>query len=1079
LEATFDRVELAGAGSVDLLGPVFDGKLDVNAPLVALSDFVPDLPTPSGDLSLSVQVAGTIDEPRGSGRVVIDQGRIGDYGFGDRVTADFSADLQTVILQKVVLELGPGIAEVKGKLLLDEHLTFSAESVGTDVSLGRVLDSIAIEGPWVDLVATGKSSVAGTLSPVSLDGPFDYAVQDLIVYDRAFNSPELIDQPRALLPPDVVMLAPAPVRVSGRWHFDADGAVFKNAKIVGERTDAVVDAKIQPGKGVDVQVAFSKLDFADIGPIGGLVITGSGSLVGTLGGSFETLGAEGLFELSGISFGGVPLGDTAKGRIVWHDFKNLDVPEVTGVLGKSKFEGRVGAKIEGEVPLSISGSITDGQLPDLLIPFHQTEDAWGRPKGKMRATFDLQGSVKKLTGPVSLDLKELVVFDEKAETGRIDGRFEDGKIIAEHLEIDKHGGRIVGSGFLDPNGGGVGLTLRTVGSRLEHLEMVKLGTPLLKGDLEMHVDLRGTLAGVTGTVAARLADIKAGPLGLGDAAFAGKLDGATLSFDGGLDDRRLLATGTLRLVSGLPYKTTLTFAELDAFGIVSGLQGHQRWSGPLVATAQLDGALSTYGKSSGTIQLERAELIGSSFRIATSAPARFTLREGVLETKRLGLAGPRTRLLVEGRVGAEVMDLKVDGRVDLALVELTSPSVEKAGGVLLLDGAVRGAPSAMNLVGTGRVEGGLLEWRGIESRFTGMTADLTFSQSSVLIERSEVKWAGGTLAATGNVLLEALLPKNISLEIAVHQVRPRLALPTVDLSALLDGTLEVTGTMEHLSTRGELKVERGLARPKIDAQSLVGRPKIPAAYDPAAERLDFDIGLRTAEPFRVKNDDMDFELNGEVRLTGTNERFGMLGAMTASPGGRASFLGREYTIQNGILELTDRYRFATRYDLTFDAEACAARIRLNLVGTLDSVETNATSNPEMSDADILSCLIRGVKTRNLDQDLASFAGSALLKLSGVDQQVKRVIPVDQIDVTTEFSSQSRAYEPRVLVAKDLSLLNRPVRLEYSTALIRTNDQRAALRVRLTPRLNLQLGWTSSEDVPYGDWGLDLKQRWEW
>ena len=35
-------------------------------------------------------------------------------------------------------------------------------------------------------------------------------------------------------------------------------------------------------------------------------------------------------------------------------------------------------------------------------------------------------------------------------------------------------------------------------------------------------------------------------------------------------------------------------------------------------------------------------------------------------------------------------------------------------------------------------------------------------------------------------------------------------------------------------------------------------------------------------------------------------------------------------------------------------------------------------------------------------DRASFAGGALLKLSGVDRQVKKVLPIDQIDVTTEY-----------------------------------------------------------------------------
>lgn len=1080
LEAELSSIDLRGAGSVDLLGPVFEGRLSLRAPLGALAELVPELPPASGEVGLEVQVAGTVTEPRATGVLRVEGAHLGDFAFGDRASVEFSVDKGGVELRRILVGLGQGEVEATGRLEFDERLSLKVQSTETDVSLARVLDAIGIQGAWVDLYASGRSSVSGTLKPVLLEGPFDLEVEDLIVYDRAWNSPEVRDRPRSVLSPDLVMLAPAPVRARGRWRFSPAGAEFLDAKIESARLSGEADAQIRldPPAGVDVRVAFSRFDFADLGPIAGLNIDGSGALAGRFGGPFTNFTADANFQLAGAAIANIPLGEVA-GTLRWFDLRELELPELNGIIGKSKVRARVGATLEGEVPLSLSGEVTDGRLEDLLIPFRQDPKAWGSPSGRLRGTFDLLGPVRHLTGPVALDVRELEVYGERGESARLEGRFEAGRLVAEHLEVDKHGGRLSGHGFLDPNSGAVALQLQSQGARLEHLDLVRTSSPLLKGGLDLRVDLHGSLLGVTGTVGLALADVRAGPAVLGDAHLAGPLAGATLSFRGGLDDGRLVADGQLRLVAGLPYAVTLKLDELDVGRVVAGFSGHERWTGPAVLEAKLEGGLVDWRRSSGAIQVERAELDSGSFKIATAAPTRLLLKAGVLETKRLSLQGPRTRLVAAGRVGAETIDLQVDGRVDLALVELTSPSIEKAGGTLTLDSAIRGSPSALNLVGTGRVEGGLLEWRGIESRVTGLEADLTFSQSSLLIERAQARFAGGLLSASGSVLLEALYPKNIALEIGVDGIAPRLALSTVDLSAVLDGELQVAGTMERLSTRGALEVRRGLAKPKIDAQSLVGRRAVAAAYDPAAERLDFDIALRTVDSFRVKNDDMDLEMGGEIRLTGTNERFGMLGAMTVVPGGRASLLGRDYLVQNGSFELNDRYRFAPRYDLTFDAEACGARIRINLVGDLDKVETNSTSNPEMPDADIVSCLIRGVKTRDLDQDLASAAGSALLKLSGVDQQVKRVIPVDQIDVTTEFSSQSRAYEPRVLVAKDLSFLNRPVRLEYSTGLIRTNDQRAALRVRLTPRLNLQLGWTSSEDVPYGDWGLDLKQRWEW
>jgi translocation and assembly module TamB len=139
----------------------------------------------------------------------------------------------------------------------------------------------------------------------------------------------------------------------------------------------------------------------------------------------------------------------------------------------------------------------------------------------------------------------------------------------------------------------------------------------------------------------------------------------------------------------------------------------------------------------------------------------------------------------------------------------------------------------------------------------------------------------------------------------------------------------------------------------------------------------------------------------------------------------------------------------------------------------------------MEETNVVSCLLRGIRIRDLENirgdsrgnAAASFAGEALWRLSGVDQQVRRVLPVDQIEVTSEYSARERVYEPRILVAKELG--EGRLRLEYSSSLLRNDTQRAAVRYRVTPRLTLQYGWMSSEDVTIGDHGVDLRYRWEW
>lgn len=1081
LDVKVGRVGASGSGSIDLLGPVYEAKLTVEAPMSAVADFVPDVPPMSGDVALDVAIAGTAINPRAAGKLRIERGTIDVYEFGDKVDVDFAADRKGAKLNAIRIESGPGVVLAKGKVGFSKDFPFSVETEADQVSLGRVLQAVGLSGAWVDLRGVGTSTFDGKLNPLDIGGPFDYQLTRAHVFDGPWHHPSLKDKPTDALPPDRVMLAPSPIRAQGRWRFTLGGAQFSNLVVSAGATVGNADVDVTWGSGeteLEIDASFPQIDFVDLGPLAGLAFGGYGTMSTQIFLKKGELGAVGAFDFKEVTIGGIPFG-AASGTARWEDITQLDFYGIQGRLGQTRYSGEVGVTVEGEVPLRIAGEITNGRIEDVLIPFKVDGSQWGDPNGKLYARFDLFGPVRYLTGPVDLQLENIEVYGEKAQRGRAVGRMERGRIVVEDLDLVKYKGHIQGNGFIDPNLGNVRARVRTRKATLASIDLIKTTQPRLDGDMNVRLSLGGNFQGITGTLAASLSDVRAGHVALGNGKVDGKIRGATMFLKGFGIDGAATVDGKLGLTAGLPYEAKLTFNDVAAPNIVSGLQGHRDYEGRATGNADLRGSLIDWHLSSGKVFLESGKIDLATVHLETTGPTRFEMTRGVLATRRIGITGPRTRLFGEGKLGSRVIDMKVSGRLDMALAELLSDNVEKAGGNLVLDARVTGKPAAMSLVGAGRIERGFLKWSTFEERVTGLTADLTFSQSSVLIDRASARWASGKLEATGNVLLERYLPKRFNMNIKTIDVQPRMTFETADISGRINGLVTLSGSLDHVDIRGDVDVENGRARPKIDWANFVGSRRVGPVYDPSKEIVDFDVLFRMKEQFSIKNEEADVQLTGDVRLTGTNERWGMLGTATVVPGGRVAFIGREYTMARGTIEMADRYRFNPKFDLLLTAEACQARIRLNLLGTFENVGTNYASNPEMDQRDIVSCLIRGVKVTELDQDLGAFAGSALLKLSGVDREVKKVLPIDQIDVTTEYSSQARAYEPRVLIAKDLSVLKRPARLEYSSSLLRTNDQRAALKVRLTPRLNVQFGWTSSEDVPYGDWGLDLKQRWEW
>jgi len=92
-----------------------------------------------------------------------------------------------------------------------------------------------------------------------------------------------------------------------------------------------------------------------------------------------------------------------------------------------------------------------------------------------------------------------------------------------------------------------------------------------------------------------------------------------------------------------------------------------------------------------------------------------------------------------------------------------------------------------------------------------------------------------------------------------------------------------------------------------------------AQYDPAHDHVVLDLVLTHTEPLVVRNNFLDAELEvkgdtGKLRLVGTDQRFGVLGALTVSRG-RVLFHGDEFQISRGQMTFDDEQRVAPVFDV--------------------------------------------------------------------------------------------------------------------------------------------------------------------
>ena len=291
------------------------------------------------------------------------------------------------------------------------------------------------------------------------------------------------------------------------------------------------------------------------------------------------------------------------------------------------------------------------------------------------------------------------------------------------------------------------------------------------------------------------------------------------------------------------------------------------------------------------------------------------------------------------------------------------------------------------------------------------------------------------------------------------------------------------------------------------------------AYDPALDALALDLRVRSAAPIVIKNNLVEVQLgidSGTLEVTGTNQRIGLRGALAGAPG-RAPALPDERVrgaASAHPLRRPDAHRAERRHHGRHrvpplhrherggggrggaraagrprrrsgrPAAASLWRITLHAYGDADDLRVDMTSEPALSQEDIVLLLTVGMTRAELDQLQASSIGAsialnALGAASGADRAVKQAIPIiDDFRFGSAYSTVTGKTEPQLTVGKRLT---NDLRASVTAGLSEDRELRSNIEWRLNNRLSVQGSYDNINDVSssaLGNLGVDLRWRLE-
>ena len=826
-----------------------------------------------------------------------------------------------------------------------------------------------------------KIRLDGTLALGSWTPDFtlDLAATDLVELERLASNwyPAIQKEP----------LAP-PLKLGGSGHVTARlTRAFGDPRVEGslEASDFVLRGvrfgETSANFVVDGNVA-TLAPFAARDDAGGLTLEGKIDFGGALHGQYRLDGLTGDFRSWPLE------------RVL--AFLDLDLPLSGRATGRLPLDG-VTPALKGRVPLVLTEASMWGQKLDRLegvLAFEADRIAIEDAKGTLAdgaATFS--GSYRYADGAYrfalevkNLSLGRIGAFSDLSAGGRLTGTASgEGLIDTPTLSAD---GRVAAPTF-------DGLPLARANREIELHARADRGVWSLRAEApeEGVIELLSPKSGSDGLWRARAELPSLAPL----ASLFGLPDDA--KFDGRVSADASLKPGAS--ASDLEGECRISAAQFTAWGRTLTLRGGT--------------ALTVSG---GRVSFDHLTLAEATRPEAPSAVATSLTLSGSAQ-----FVSPRA------------LDVGVAGSIDASLLKALADPFRLAGRITV-DARLTGTGSAPVVTGRAGLDSVDVLSPAGGPAFEGATGSLLFSEGKVSIADLSVRFGGGTVDLGGTIALDGWKPSGMRVSALVTRVKVS---PFDGFRGTVSGNLLLLGDTAPRAVRGEIVFDRAIYDRdfSIDLATLLQRKRIatvgaaPTSFDPVT----LDVRL-VAPPgsIEVRTNVARLKASGELFARGTWGRPLLFGEIRAEEGGRLTLQGQRYEITSARILFSNPIRIEPFFELEARGTVNKYQITFGLTGTASRLTTRFSSDPQLSEAQIVSLMATGdagssaaaggpigPAPASSDESVSKAAKELLASLASdaVTSRTKEFFRLDRFQIDPSFATGSTFDAPRITVGKNL------------------------------------------------------------
>ncbi|MBP2645305.1 MAG: hypothetical protein H6Q75_745 [Firmicutes bacterium] len=917
-QATMFGGLVSATGQVGIIGNTFSFTINGQGLDVAALPIDMQGLTGTGAFTVSVEGTGNLADANLTGKVSVDNGSVYGTAF-KQMTGSISKTSGTIALECIQLDFDPGIFFAKGVV---ENGKVAVDFVGQGIPLAKVLapaKGLAVEG-----AADCEGRVSGSLSDLKLAG-----------HISAYNG-QIFSQPFSVLNGDltvdkekITVIKLIAVQDDARQQLDGSiglaGEHELNLTVTTKKLRAENVIKLlAPGERITGNIdSQMRITGTAADPcIDGQITLYEGSFRGQL-----VNRVQGTFRRQ-------------NNTIVLNNF------EVEALNAKAAFSGTISA--ENQFDIDVEAKEVELSALHVNYPYPVS--------GKLKFTGKLTGTYDGILFHGNMAADNLVLNGQKLEevNGQIDVAGDEINIPA--FSFSQKDGKFSFTGSTNMKTGSLYGNLNTENASVAGLlSMLNLSEKAknVDGCMNGKVVVWGTMAKpnfwLTGSMVQ--GKIKNYPLENVDVDVAMENNVITVEkFEAASGKGKLVIKGTAEIDGPLNLEASAN--DMDAGVLSAWFDTNMIVTGKMGLTAQVSGTWSkpTVGAS---LAISQGGLENATF---DSLYGMFILEDGCIHVDQLMFTKGPNKASVYGTIplaalnktgwsqatSADQMDLVVHlDQADLSILPLLTKDVDWAAGKTAGEIRVGGNLTKPLLYGSIVIEKGSVKLSSLADIIQNVGVDIRFEGDTISIKSFSGQMGEGNFRLTGTAALNGL------------------QLDKYNLALMLD-KLTVNHKYFKGPVSGALSLVGSEGIPKLSGQIILNNTVANVPFIPEFPESDFNIGLDievvAQNKVRLRNSYLyDLWVDGKVKFGGTFKEPVTTGEVTVVRG-TVSYLRNQFKVRSGNAEFTQVGSFFPFVNLSAEASLDRTILYLTVTGPLTAMEIKLSSEPELSQQEILSLL---------------------------------------------------------------------------------------------------------------------------